>query len=85
MGLVAGEEVASVDFLFNVLKVVGETVGDDDGAGVFEGVEVAGDGAAVKLRLVQGRFGKRWTGDLIFDRMSKRRRYDRKVCCPTVC
>lgn len=50
--LVAGEEVASVDFLFDVFEVVGEAVGDDDGAGFFEAGKIAGDGTTVKLRFV---------------------------------
>ena len=55
-GLVAGEEVAGVDFLFDVLEVVGDAIGDNDGAGFFEAGKIAGDGATVKLGLVQRRF-----------------------------
>ena len=54
--LVAGEEVASVDFLFDVFEVFSDAVGDDDGAGVFEGIEVAGDRATVELGFVERGF-----------------------------
>ena len=42
--------------MFDVFEVFGDAVGNDDGAGIFEGVEVAGDGAAVEFGLVKGGF-----------------------------
>lgn len=54
--LVAGEEVAGVDFFLDVFEVVGEAVGNDDGAGFLETGEIAGDGAAVEFGIAQGWF-----------------------------